>query len=260
MRISAIPTLLVACLATACAGTPLTTNEDGTVAGFDEVKVGVGVWFPEVDSSITVQGANTSADNDLDDAFDTSEMALTGRVEFWEGDAGFIIDATHIDVDTDTSVLAGSVDSHIRDETIDFLVAQRFALNESTAEKPASSAVISGGMRYRRLDQRVSAKPGGSASDSHNWIEPVIGAGVIMPTSEDFAFTLRGDMSGFDIGSGSHRTWNAFAGGEVELDVSNSISFGWRMYDIDLSRGSGAGKFGLDGSFSGPVVGWNFAF
>ncbi|RKY18562.1 MAG: hypothetical protein DRQ55_13000 [Planctomycetota bacterium] len=259
-RTRLISALILAAAATGCAGMPLAQNADGTSDGFDEVSVTLSTWFPEADASVTADGTKTRMKTSLSDAYDVGEVAFSGRVEMWEGDWGYIIESTYLDMSGDLSVGSGRLDTHVRDDTIDFLVAQRYAITEATDEKPAATAVLSGGMRYRRLDQRVAASPVFSGSESHDWIEPVIGAGLTLPTSDEFAFSVRGDMSGFDVGSASHRTWNAFAGGAVSLDVSNTITFGWRIYDIDQSRGSGAGKSGLDGSFSGPMVGWNFGF
>lgn len=161
---------------------------------------------------------------------------------------------------SDQTSAVSQLDSHIRDDTIDIMVAQRILLDDASPERPASFAVLSGGMRYRNLDMRTSNKPGVSASERHNWIEPVVGAAITLPTSQELSFSVGGDMSGFDIGSGSHRTWTADASAAYKLDVSNTIRLGWRIWDVTLARGSGANRYEFDGSFSGPYLGWIFAF
>ena len=74
------------------------------------------------------------------------------------------------------------------------------------------------------------------------------------------AINVRGDAGGFGIGSASKLTWNFVAGIDYKLSENMSFEAGYRISDIDYSRGSGSNEFGLDARTQGPVIGLTILF
>ncbi len=116
---------------------------------------------------------------------------------------------------------------------------------------------VLGGLRIQKLDQELTRNPPGPAPQmraegSKWWAEPLIGGRVRVPLSPAWAIAVRGDVSGFGIGSASDLTWNL--GGGVTWSVSSKITlqFAYRVFDIDYETGSGATAFGLDVREHGP--------
>lgn len=232
----------------------------GKSHGYDDVTVGLTTWFPDVKAAVRAGGNKAIHDSSIGNALDVAEMGVNGRVEMWDGDKGYIIDGQYLDMGNSSTVPGGRISSHFRDETIDLMVAERYAISDDGTNGPAPMATVMGGVRVRRSSGRLSDSSGNHFDEQDEWIEPVIGGQLDLPTSDSFAFVLRGDASGFGLGSGSKLTWNAFAGGAFDVDVSNTITLGWRVYDINYNRNSGASEAGLDGRFNGPSLSWIFAY
>ena len=95
---------------------------------------------------------------------------------------------------------------------------------------------------------------------SKDWIEPMIGARIIVPLNEKLSFGLRGDASGFGIGSASDLTWNLVGGVDIKMSPTFDLKLGWRVLDIDYESGSGATAFGLDVTMHGPYFAGTIRF
>jgi hypothetical protein len=68
------------------------------------------------------------------------------------------------------------------------------------------------------------------------------------------------DFGGFGIGSASDLTWNLWTVVDYRLTERFSLKLGYRIYDLDYSRGSGRNEFGFDGQMTGPVLGLTVRF
>ena len=260
-------TILVIALALAgCAG-PAQRTRNSENDTFDEVNVRLNAWTPAADVRLNadgqpsnVTGSSGKLDTSIGDAFDLGEMAFNGSVEMWEGETAYIIRGQYIDMSDRSGSGATSSSTHLRDDTIDLLVSQRFDLEENPDELPSMTAELMGGARYRSANVKANVPTAPRGSQAHDWVEAVIGARFIKPATEDLEFELSGDMSGFNIGSGSKLTWNAFGGANWQFNPSNGLRLGWQVYDVDWGRGGGASETSINGQFSGPILGWQFNF
>jgi len=97
---------------------------------------------------------------------------------------------------------------------------------------------VFGAGRYTRLGTDLNLVtttgpllPGGtrSASGSANWLDPVIGARVLIPIAEHWTFMGYADVGGFGVGS--KITYQGIAGANWEFAKSFTAKFGYRyMY------------------------------
>ena len=125
-----------------------------------------------------------------------------------------------------------------------------------------------GGLRYAYLKQKADVNndiidlfpEGISLGKSEDWIEPFIGGRIIWDLNDKMAINVRGDAGGFGIGSASRLTWNFVADVDYKLTKKVSLNAGYRILDIDYSRGSGSDKFAADAKIEGPVIGMTILF
>lgn len=92
-----------------------------------------------------------------------------------------------------------------------------------------------------------------SAEVGATWVDPFVGAQLVLPLSERWWVDLRGDIGGF--GLGADFAWQAW--GDVGFRASDRWSFflGYHALDMDYEDGSGADRFRYDVLASGPQVG-----
>lgn len=118
------------------------------------------------------------------------------------------------------------------------------------------------GLRYNSLDMGVAVQtPGGAsaeASQKEEWVDPYLGARLTAPFADQWAFVLRGDVGGFGVGA--DLAWQAVARFEWHRSESASISFGYRIYDVEYEVGAGSDLFRYDLATSGPLAGVSWRF
>ncbi len=134
---------------------------------------------------------------------------------------------------------------------------------DSGAEKSPSPDLIldvMGGVRYVYLKQDIDFSPGPDLGGDKEWIEPVVGARLILETATDFYFLTRGDISGFGVPEGSDLTWNLIGGVGYQPWDRASLGLGYRVYSIDYSDGDGADEFGWDATLLGPYFTFVYQF
>jgi predicted porin len=71
---------------------------------------------------------------------------------------------------------------------------------------------------------------------------------------------VKADVGGFGIGSASDLTWNIYSALDYKFGKRTSFDIGYRIYDIDYSKGSGSNEFGLDAQIHGPILGLTYRF
>ena len=99
-----------------------------------------------------------------------------------------------------------------------------------------------------------------SARRAADWVDPVIGARLIVPLTERLLFRLRGDIGGFGVGSSF--SWQIFAGFVYDVSKSFAVTLSYRYLDADYSRGAPntPERFVFDAAMHGPQLGFKFTF
>lgn len=95
--------------------------------------------------------------------------------------------------------------------------------------------------------------------DDKHWVSPVIGARANFVFNDRWNLVVRGDMSGFGV-SGENLSWalNGLAG--YKFTENATFRFGYRVYDIDYSSGTGSNEFAYDVTEHGPILGLSYKF
>lgn len=136
-----------------------------------------------------------------------------------------------------------------------------FRLIDSPADSTGFGAAqvdFLAGLRYAQIDiEHTAQSTGQQVSDDDDYIEPIFGLRANVSIRDGIWWMTRLDMSGF---TGTDLTWMIDSGIEYELADRVSLLFGYRVQNIDFEDGSGASRFGLDGTIQGPYLGLNLAF
>ena len=129
-----------------------------------------------------------------------------------------------------------------------------------------------GGARYQYLKQEITLRgtvttPRRSEAfgpivlgGSNDWIEPMIGGRVALQLNEQWTIIVRGDTSGFGLGSASDLTWNLVTGIDYRLSDTMSLKAGYKWQGLDYSTGSGPSQFGADWIVEGLSLALTFQF
>ncbi|CTQ55291.1 hypothetical protein LP7551_03832 [Roseibium album] len=230
-----------------------------------------------VEGTSTVDGGAVNLDLGPQEIFDLLQFAISGRGEAWrkrdinDGSAfGFMVDAQYVNLGLSNQNIGprsgGTVKADIRQGIIDSMVGYRFpSLLTGSGPDQRIEFDVMAGARYNYLRQKIQVTPGLPApftadlgGDKH-WVSPVIGARANFIFNDKWNLVVRGDMSGFGV-SGEDLSWslNGIAG--YRFTEKATMRFGYRVYDIDYSDGTGSDEFGYDVTQHGPYLGLSYRF
>jgi len=217
-------------------------------------------FAPAVDLKATVEGTTVPIDLSFSDILDDFDIfGVSARIEGWKGNWGVICDGMWTDLDGDFGP-EDNIGVDIEDGMVDLQAGYRIMADSST-EKSLVFDVMPG-LRYHHIKQKINIRlpdpiplQPPSQGGSEDWLEPLIGCRVVWPFADKWSLLVRGDMSGFGVGSASDLTWSVNAALDFKFAENWAAKLGYRYYDIDYSRGSAANEFGLDGSMDGVMLG-----
>jgi opacity protein-like surface antigen len=225
------------------------------------------IWFAGMDATMTVDGLSASADLSSSDVADITELSINSNVEAWKGKWGLLLGVGYTDLEDDVKGSFGPVnfrfDGTIRSLLADFAVAHRIYEQQVGQNEQQKLAIDPyAGFRYGYLKQeyKLNVNVGGHAAGttldgSEDYVEPFVGGRLIWDLSPKMSTGVRADVGGFGIGTASDLTWNVMAWVDYQITKRIAIRGGYRVLDIDYSRGSGLNKYGMDAQVDGPLVG-----
>ena len=114
-----------------------------------------------------------------------------------------------------------------------------------------------GGVRYWHISNELTARATGqslTAKESFDWFDPLVGLRGFARINKDWSLQAQADIGGF--GAGSDLTWSVLATANYIVTDSASISFGYRVLDVDYDHDGHV----FDTRMQGPVIGatWRF--
>ena len=232
-------------------------------------------WAPSLDADATVNGLEGSVDLSFDDVIDHLDFTAMGRAEAWKDKWGLTFDGLYMNLGADGSfqgrrgITSFAIDADVRLGMADFGLAYRI-FEQQFGDNNEQKLTLEpyGGLRYAYLRQKIDLNVtiagvgsiGTTLGGSEDWVEPFVGGRILWDLNDKMAINIRGDFGGFGIGSASKLTWNLVAGINYTLSENTSLQAGYRILDIDYSRGSGSNKFGQDVTAEGPIIGLTILF
>lgn len=99
-------------------------------------------------------------------------------------------------------------------------------------------------------------------SGAINWVDPLVGARLRRRLADGGEIYLRGDVGGFN--AGSQFTWNLTTAYAFELCSAGTATYtgliGYRLLDVDYTRGNGYSQYTFDVLMQGPLLGLSIGF
>jgi hypothetical protein len=230
------------------------------------------LWLPAMKGRIGVGNAVTDVNLSLSDMWDLLgdlKGAMMVHLEIGRGTRGGMIFDTMLTEIASTETLqdggTGTVET-----TITFLEGLGFrpiAVQDKAGPfvKRVSWDMLYG-VRYYQVGAEVTILPAAAApilaERSENWIDLVLGTRTRMHLANGGSLFARADFGGFGLGSSSDFAWNLHVGLENRLrrHPNTSMALGYKILDINQSKGSGVQTFIFDMTMHGPFAGMMIRF
>ncbi len=228
------------------------------------------LWLMGVEGDLTVRGNSADVSADFGDILDASDsiFAFSGHLEVGYGRWAGFLDGYYANLGVDdVSGSAGLVDIDVTMEQgiLDFGVM--FRVGEWAPSGAAANNVrdttldLYAGGRYSYLSLELDPANGPSRSGDRDWVDPIVGAKLVLPLAERWHLSANGDVGGFGVESDLTWSVSSVVGFDFKLfDIPATVYGGYRAIGWDYSDGSGANKFEWDIVNHGPMLGFGLRF
>jgi hypothetical protein len=248
-----LPALAVAALG---AATEEPGGQDSVAWRFDVTPY---LWAADMDGDITLRGVTAPVDVPFKDTLERLEVAFMGRFEAHRGRLGFFLDTTYMALSEKVRTRLIRVNADFKLAIIEAGASYRvLEIPIGSGNDRVVTVEVLGGGRYIYNKRSFDFARARDIEKSHDWIDPLIGARVLVPVTERIGIGVRGDASGFGVGSGSDLTWNLMGGLYYKMSERVTMKCGYRCLDVDFERSGGA--FASDLRLSGPILGATISF
>lgn len=228
------------------------------------------VWVTAYDGSVGIGDRKADVDASFTDIVDASDsiLAFSGRLEVGYGRWGGYIDGFYADLASDDETGpdgVADVDIEMKQTIVDFGVMYRLADWEPTgagAASPHNAALdLYAGGRYSSIEVDIDPARLSSLSGSEEWIDPIVGARLLVPVDKRWHLSVNGDIGGFGVESDFTWSITSVLGYDFTLfDIPATAYGGYRAIGWDYSDGSGADEFEWDITVHGLLLGLSMRF
>jgi hypothetical protein len=210
------------------------------------------LWLSGVDGHLGVRGRTIPISASFSDVFDKLNFGVMTALDVRKNRIGVLTDFQYLDLSSDEiSTPFGKLFSSAHTD------AQQYVLDPEiygrAFESPKGFVDGFGGIRYWHLRSNLDLRPGllpaFHASDSRDWVDPVLGARFRVNLKKGLFLMLKGDGGGF--GAGSQVTWQVYGGAGKEIKQRYSLFLGYRRLSVDYRDGG----FIYDTNMNGILLG-----
>jgi hypothetical protein len=235
-----------------------------------EVRFSPSLWLVGMDGDVVVGPVTAHINADFAEMVDESDsiFAISGRVEVWKGRFGAYMDGlfAQLGVDDASGPLGlAKIDITLDLTLIDFGLMYRLAEWPAAADGPAAGRTcmleMYAGGRYTDLDVELDPAMAASRDEGVYWIDPLVGAKLLLPLTADLTLAAWGDVGGFGVESDF--AWSAtavFAWEMTLFDKPARLYAGYRGLGQDFEEGGGLNEFDWDVILHGPILGMSMTF
>ncbi len=205
------------------------------------------IWLTAIEGTIGTRGRTADVDASFSDILDASDsiLAFSGRIELWYGRFGGYFDALYQDLGVDdVSGPRGQadVDVEFTQTIIDFGLMYRVGDWEASGEAAKNSRNLTldlyAGGRYTDVEVELIPRNVNSRSTEEEWLDPVVGAKLVVPLAERWHLAINGDIGGFGVESDLAWSATGVVGYNFHVfDVPSSVLLGYRAIGWDYSDG-----------------------
>ncbi|MBL8991437.1 MAG: hypothetical protein JNJ48_07650 [Phycisphaerae bacterium] len=228
------------------------------------------IWLVGMTGDVQARGVSASVDANFGDVLEASDslLAFSGRLEVGYGPFAGFIDGMYASIGAERQLGPGGLlDLDVKNEQglIDFGLMYRVGSWDPSGDaakgtRKTTLDVFAGG-RYSVVALELDPSIGPTVSQTKGWVDPILGARLVLPFAEQWHLSLSGDIGGFGVSS--DLTWSASAGVGFDFlmfGMPSTLFAGYRAVGWDYSSGSGASEFRWDIIQHGPLLGLTLRF
>jgi hypothetical protein len=232
-------------------------------------------WAPKVeaDDEATIDGVlfSPSFDTGFSDVFGEWDLGAGATLDFRYQRFVLLLDGAWVQSEVDSRLAGFVIDGHltnvIGDGKLGFRVvdtAVPWSNEPAAVDTPRLFVDLLAGARYwfvRNDAMDLEGFPIGNDLDyqtDRDWVDGLVGARVVVGLLPQLAFSLVGDVGGFDIGNSSELTWMVHPMLEWRPFERVGFRVGYKHLRADRERPSTNQDF--DYELSGPTVGLGIHF
>ena len=212
-------------------------------------------WLTSLTGYQTVYGTTVLTDSSFAEVMKESDQvaAFSGRVDLRWRRFGLFVDGMYTRLGVDNVPSDGGPIDLVSEMTfVDFGLSYR-ALEWDVGGGRSAALSVYIGARWAHTGLELDPDLSGSVESTHDWVEPIVGAGVSLGLTPTVHVDAKADIGGFGVGS--DLTWSATAvlGFDTRLgDRPLTLFAGYRALGEDYD---GRSSFGFDTILHGPVLG-----
>ena len=205
-----------------------------TAVPHQEIKINVTfyTWLSSLSSEITTENTQVTSEVPFGDILKALDFANFAHLEIQKGRWGLFSELDFIKLSEDTEFRNPRSNIPLTkhaDGVIEETMFELGAIRSFEGERLGLDVLA--GIRYFRLDSDVRVGPIES-NITTDWVDPLIGARLRWKMSDKWLASLRGDLAGFGIGSGSELSTNVVAALTYSINDRYSLILGYRYFDI----------------------------
>jgi hypothetical protein len=213
------------------------------------------LWLSAVDGNLGVAGRTIPVSASFSEVFDKLNIGYMTALDVRKNRIGVLTDFEYIDlssgeISTPFGVLFSSAHTDAQQYILDPEIYGR------VVDSPKGFVDAFAGIRYWHLRSNLDLRPGllptFNASDSRDWVDPVMGARFRLNLKKGWFVMLKGDAGGF--GAGSQVTWQIYTGGGKEFKQKYSMFLGYRHLSVDYRDGGFVYNTNMNGMLLGFAI------
>ena len=217
------------------------------------------LWGASLDGKSGVFGLPPQdVDLSFGDILEDLQFAVMGLAEARKGPFVLGMDLTYTKVSSTVDSPRGVVFNDISVDTTSWMVTGFGGY--SIFDNDVARIDVIGGARYWsvnsefELNSNLQQLNGRTAEEGADWVDPLVGAKLLVDVTPDLYISAWAMIGGFDIGS--EQMWDVMAGAGYRFTDSFSVFGGYRAVSVDYSDGD----FVYDVVQQGPVLAGVFRF
>lgn len=212
------------------------------------------LWGSAMDGTTGIGDVTAGIDLAFSDILENLEFGFMGSYRASRDRYSITVDAVYMGLGATEEGPGGVLKADVDLDQLGIEADFGYALNERLT--------LLAGLRYVRLDAdlRVTGPLDieRSASETQDWVDPVVGAIYAWPFAQDWTLILHADVGGFGIGSDF--AWQGIATLRWQLSPRTALVLAYRHIDMDYEDGEGDDFFKYDVATTGPAMGAVFTF
>lgn len=215
------------------------------------------LWLTALDGNFGVAGKTIPVEASFSDVFNQLNFAYMTGLDVRKRQLGLLTDFIYSDLSSDElETPFGVLYSTAKTETKMYILDPE--IYGRLVERPKISVDATAGIRYWHLSNTLNLRPGllpaFQATDTRDWVDPVLGGRFRLNLKRGWFAMLKGDGGGF--GAGSQITWQIYTGAGKEFKQKYSFFLGYRRLSVDYREGG----FVYDTNMSGVLLGFAIKF